>query len=162
MVDDEDYDTLNQHKWYVNLHANTNYAHRQFRSKTEKDKTGYGKKVLILMHREIMIAAKGRVVDHIDGNGLNNQKSNLRVCTQAQNLYNQRKREKNGCVSHENSVYKGVSRDSHGKKWTVTISANGVVHHLGSYSCEKSAAREYDKLAKLLHGEFACLNFPEK
>lgn len=149
VVDDEDYEKISRHRWYVNLNKRRQYAHRQYRYR--------GKQVLVLMHRLIINAPKGKNVDHIDGDGLNNQKSNLRLCTQAQNLWNQCRWSKNGLSRR----YKGVQRDQKGK-WAVFISINGVTHRLGRYAHEIAAAREYDKLARLLHGEFAFLNFPQK
>jgi hypothetical protein len=80
----------------------------------------------------------------------------LRFCTQSENIRNQQRLYKEG----KPKQYKGVSRN--GKKWNVQICVNRVNHNLGCFTCQKAAAREYDKLAKLLHGEFACLNFPEK
>lgn len=151
MVDDEDYEELSKFKWYVNVDKKSKraYAHRQYRRSDQKQ-------ILVTMHRQIMNAPKNKYVDHRDRNGLNNQRYNLRFCTHGQNMSNQRRRYQKGKLKQ----YKGVVRA--GNKWRVYINANGVRHELGSYTCQKAAAREYDKLAKILHGEFACLNFPEK
>lgn len=151
LVDDEDYERLSKHKWRANKAKNGLwYAERQYRD--HSDGTKYGKQIYVSMHREVMKASKGKYIDHIDHNGLNNQKSNLRFCTQTQNCWNQRSKKK----------YKGVYRADikKGVKWTVNIQANGVSHYLGCFTCQKTAAKEYDKLAKILHGEFAQLNFP--
>ncbi len=137
--------------WYWCETKNGGYAHRQYRN--HGDGSEYGKQTLVLMHRQIIKAPKGQNVDHIDRNGLNNQRANLRLCTHAENLWNQ-KRKRAG--------YKGVTRKPGQEKWQCFITANDVVHYLGSYACPEAAAREYDKLAKLLHGEYALLNFPEQ
>jgi len=94
------------------------------------------------------------VVDHIDRDGLNNRKSNLRLCTNAENIRNAGKRGKGF------SKYKGVSRHTRGKKWTAVIQLNKKTYFLGYFENEIDAARAYDKKAKELHGQFACLNFP--
>ena len=145
MVDDEDYEMISRHRWYSNKAGDNWYAHRQYRDN--------GKQVLVLMHRLITDAPKGKNVDHIDGNGLNNQKKNLRLCSHTQNLWNQRKR---------NKGYKGVTRHPNSDKWAVHITHHHETIYLGCFTCQEAAARNYDKLAKILYGEFACLNFPEK
>lgn len=105
------------------------------------------------MHREIMNAPKGMVVDHIDGNGLNNRKSNLRICTQAQNNLNSRP--KRNCSSR----YKGVSFYKRDKIWQVQIFHNSRTIFLGRFDDEIEAALAYDRKAAELFGEFAYLNF---
>lgn len=153
IVDDEDFERLNQHKWWANKGNEKRpywYALRQYRDPSKGP--NHGKRVLVLMHREVINAPKEVFVDHINGDRLDNRKQNLRLCTNAQNLQNQ-KRYKPG--------YKGIYRNKDGR-WAVMIQANGVYHYLGRYKSERTAAKEYDKIAKLLHGEFANLNFPEK
>lgn len=146
IVDDEDYKRLSKYKWYANKDKCGGWhAQRQYRQN--------GKVFCVLMHREIMNAPSGKNVDHIDHNRLNNRKDNLRCCTQAQNLWNQK--------PNKARKYKGIYRTSNGK-WRVTIWANGIAYQLGCFAHEAAAAREYDKIAKLIHGEFAYLNFPEK
>ncbi len=156
-VDNEDFEWLNQWNWYVNTPPNhySSYVHRQVRDPILKNKRGYAKQVLILMHRQIMNVPKGQHVDHIDGDGLNNQRINLRTCSHPENLWNQRKR-----TNNYSSIYKGVTRNKN--KWSVVLMVNGVWHNLGVFACEKAAAKEYDKLAKLVFGEFALLNFPDE
>ncbi len=152
LVDDEDFEELSKHKWYVNIVHNTGYAHRQYRDSSIKNKKGKSKQVLVLMHRIIVNAPDGIEIDHIDGNGLNNQKSNLRFCTHAQNLGNQRSRMKK---------YKGVCKSASGSYFAV-ITYRYKSKRLGTFSSEISAAKAYDKAAIELFGEFANLNFKEK
>ncbi|NQT02028.1 MAG: HNH endonuclease [Planctomycetes bacterium] len=141
IVDADDYEHLNKCKWSCQKIGNTFYAYRN---------ESYKK---IAMHHEIMNAPKGMVVDHIDGNGLNNRKSNLRICTQAQN--NQNKRPKRNC----SSKYKGVSFHKFSKKWEVQIACNKKREHVGRFDDEIEAALAYDRKAGELFGEFAYLNF---
>jgi hypothetical protein len=164
LVDDEDYDRLNEHKWY---------AKREHKSRSSKDKfyvrrnsptDSNGKRKPILMHREITNAPKGMSVDHINGNPLDNRKDNLRVCTYSQNQMNR------GKIKNNTSGYKGVfymkrTKDminEHLKPWKAQIRFNGKVIYLGIYKTKEPAARIYDKKALELFGEFAQLNFPNE
>jgi hypothetical protein len=97
---------------------------------------------------------EGMVVDHINGNGLNNRRSNMRNCTRAQNSAN--RRPKRGAAS----PYKGVFPRPDGK-FEASICHDGRKQYLGRFENEIEAARAYDKKAKELHGEFAYLNFPD-
>jgi len=108
------------------------------------------------MHRVIMRAPKGVMCDHRNHNGLDNRKSNLRLCTSAQNQYN--KKPKKDCASK----YKGVVRRKDCKKWRAKIGFKGKRIHLGYFDDEMDAAMAYDDKAIELFGEFAYLNFPER
>ncbi len=143
IVDAEDYEWLSKYKWHINICRRNSYA---LRSKNRRK---------CAMHREITNAPDGMLVDHIDGNGLNNRKSNLRLCNHAQNARNSRPY-RNG-----SSKYKGVSFDQYAKKWKVVIENNGEQFNLGRFKDEVEAARAYDKKAAELFGEFAYLNFPK-
>ena len=107
------------------------------------------------MHRMIMNAPGHLVVDHIDRNGLNNCRSNLRLCTPAQNVRN--------TFSHKfgSSRYKGVNWHKIKNKWRAVIQLNNKKYHLGYFKNEIDAAKAYYKKAGQLHGDFACLNFPK-
>lgn len=110
--------------------------------------------VAMLMHRMILGATKGQIVDHINGDPLDNRDENLRLCTQAQNCQNQkagRKGQPNG--------YKGVSWDSGSKRWMAAICVNRVRYYVGHYAHQERAAQAYDRAALALSGEFAALNF---
>lgn len=91
--------------------------------------------------------------DHKDGNGLNNQRRNLRSATHAQNLYNR------GCNKNNHSGYKGVCWDRHVHKWRVYIREKGNLHYLGLFTNKIKAAKHYDKMALRYFGKFAKLNF---
>lgn len=109
-----------------------------------------GKTVSILMHRVIAGAQNGEMVDHIDGNGLNNKSSNLRTCTHSENMRNRKK------PSHNTSGYKGVKRTKSGK-WEASIRKNCVYHYLGVFDDIEDAARAYAEASSRLHVDFARL-----
>jgi hypothetical protein len=142
IVDAEDYERLSKYKWHA---VNTGGKFYAYRCRNKRS---------ISMHRIIMGEPKGKVVDHIDGNSLNNRRSNLRICTVAENIRNRRR---TGGVSR----YKGVCFVKRLNKWQAEITFNGRQIHIGIFKDEISAGRAYDKKAKELFGEFACLNFPE-
>ncbi len=163
IVSPEDFEAVNRHKWQAtNNHNNTFYAIR----------TVYinGVRKRLMMHREIMKlppfdsfgkaqdrSAQGRegfVVDHQDGNGLNNTRDNLSIVTAAENSYNRRKMAREGT-----SKYKGVSRDRRNNRYRAIITYKGQVLHLGSFDNEIDAAKAYDEAAKELYGKYAFLNF---
>ncbi|MCX5632832.1 MAG: AP2 domain-containing protein [Phycisphaerae bacterium] len=109
---------------------------------------------LVSMHRIIMNAPKGTIIDHKDNNGLNNTKSNLRFATLCQNNYNRRRLE--NCKSK----YRGVSFHKPSKKWYAAIRYDGTRKFLGYFDNEIDAAKAYDAAAKIYHKDFASLNFP--
>ena len=107
------------------------------------------------MHREVIHPPDNLFVDHINHNGLDNRKANLRLATYAQNSYNRKQFRK-----RQTSKYTGVSWIKQIKKWRVIICYNGKKKFIGYFKDEKQAAKAYDKAAKKYHGEFASLNFP--
>ncbi len=150
LVDDEDFAWLSKHKWQVSKFPNTDYA---VRSKTIR----YKKREKIQMHRLIvgLSIRDKQECDHIDGNGLNNQKNNLRVCSRQQNRHNSKS---NKCSS---SQYKGVAWHKQHKKWGANITINEKAISLGSFNDELQAARAYDLAAIYYFGDFANTNFNE-
>ena len=147
IVDDEDHKYLNQWKWCLRPTGNgIFYAIRGFRNhKKSKVKS-------ISMHRQIMNPAKGYVIDHIDGNTLNNQKINLRICTQSQNCSNQK-------ISIKNTTgFKGVQFNKIHNKYYSKITVNRKNIYLGSFIDPIDAAKAYNDAALKYHGEFANLN----
>ena len=154
-VDDSDYDSLLKYTWRCYTDAGTGklYVYRLFRANKGKRK---GRYKYVKMHRQIMNAPKKKVVDHINGNTLDNRRSNLRVCTKAEDCRNVRKRK------NTSSKYKGVTRDKNLSKWKVGIGYNGRRIFLGYYGDEEEAAKMYDEKAREIYGKFAALNFPKK
>lgn len=145
LVDDEDFELVSRYRWNLwEARANSNGPYAT--SWTRLD----GKRAAVWMHR---VLTNWPGTDHIDGNGLNNQRSNLREATYLQNARNRRPRL--GC----RSAYKGVTWNS--GKWTASIYLDGhCLKPLGRFSCEEDAARAYDAAALEHFGEFAWLNFP--
>lgn len=106
------------------------------------------------MHSFIMSPPVGFIIDHKDHNGLNNQRSNLRICTYEQNQYNRKK-----CRKKCSSIYKGIYWHKRDKKWIAKIRVNNERICIGYFNDEIEAARAYDIKAKELFREFACPNF---
>ena len=149
LVDDDDFEWLSQFKWYAVKFGRTFYAVRQAPRVNGKQRT-------IWMHREVLGLKPGDPrVDHRDGDGLNNQRMNLREATHRQNMMNSRGRS-------GSSRFKGVDWDKRAKKWRARISVNGKKKHLGYFIDEEEAARAYDEKAKKIFGEFARVNFEKK
>lgn len=147
LVDDEDFESLSETSWYAHTKIGyTSYAER-----------GTGRNCshkIHLMHRHILRITDPKIhIDHIDGNGLNNQKTNLRTCSRSQNLSNSRKRK-----SSTSSLYKGVYWDKQMSKWRSRFSLDGKKYHIGLYDSEKEAALAYNCSASFACREFAYLN----
>ncbi len=137
IVDDEDYEWLNQFKWYAVRGRSTFYAQRMLKRKC------------LRMHREIMNAPLGKEVDHRNRDGLDNQRANLRVCTHQQNIFNHIKQKK------ATSRHKGVSWNKRERKWIARIGHNKQRMYLGYFNNEDEAARAYNEKVTELFGEFA-------
>lgn len=147
LVDDEDYEGLNQWKWRVNKNHNNYYAVRT-------QHHGEGIREEIIMARLLMEAPKRMQIDHINGNGLDNRKENLRVVTHQQNAWNTKKRK-------GSSIYKGVRWFAQTNQWFVQICKDCKVLYIGLFDNEQHGAMAYDIWAKDLFGEYARLNFPQ-
>ena len=150
LVDDRDFGYISRFKWHCLRGRFKNrtvfYAVREIRLPD--------KRVIQWMHRILLglDPRDSRVTDHRDGDGLNNQRSNLRPCSVAENLHN--RHVKLGKYSR----YIGVSWNSEVRKWVATISILGKSTYLGLYSKEIDAARAYGRAAKRYFREFAPLN----
>lgn len=148
LVSDEDFEEISKHKWCVD--STQGYA---VRARKKHEKPGG----VIRMHRQIMNAPAGTDIDHINGNGLDNRRENLRICNRSENLRNSIKRKETS------SKYKGVSWNPNSNGWIVRIKYEGIELRVGHiFLDEITAANAYDKLAKKLFGTFARINFPNK
>jgi hypothetical protein len=148
LVDDADYEWLSQWLWFADSNGRHWYAVRNLRSASD------GKRGIVSMHREILDIAPQLVVDHINGDGLDNRRCNLRPATPGENLCNR------GATKSNKSGYKGIEMDKRNSRWRAVIRMNGIRKRLGVFDTAEDAARAYDAAAKELHGEFAWLNFP--
>jgi hypothetical protein len=145
-VDDSDFEWLNKFKWHTRKFGQKIYAiRREYRGKNSR---------WIRMHRQILCALPDEEGDHIDGNGLNNQRHNLRLCSHQRNSQSFRKK-----ADSATSKFRGVSWQKLSKKWTAKISPCGKNIYLGIFQSEIEAAKAYDVSAKQYFGEFAQLNF---
>lgn len=147
-VDDQDYELVKSFHWMAS-------------SGSKRDKNflyactsggGRNKKTSVKMHRLIMSVPHGMVVDHIDGDGLNNRRSNLRVCTRSENSRNQRK------SSNNTTGFKGVYWLPRDNRFLAKLFVNGKSKQVGSFMTAIEAAKAYNEAAKKYYGEFANLN----
>lgn len=146
-VDDADYSDVKKYNWYLNPNAN---GRLYVRGRYVK---GTGKVKYTFLHRYLLNAPRGMLVDHIDGNPLNCQRSNLRLATAAQNAANVPKTKRK-----TSSQYKGVYWNRADQYWCTAIKVDGKAIYLGRTHFEVVAARVYDYWAKRIYGEFARLN----
>jgi len=154
IVDPEDYERLVRLRWRATKSRNTYYAIRSI--------TVSGKRSFEMIHRVIMKAELKKIpyhlrkevlIDHINHNGLDNRKANLRLATRAQNSRNRRP------VGRGSSKYKGVMCRKSDGLFIAEIRAGRQKIYLGCFRSEKEAAKAYDEAAKKYHGEFASVNF---
>lgn len=150
LVSDHQFERASQFNW----HALKGWTGIYYAVRNGK-RTPSGREPQVYLHRWLMGVTDPKVeVDHIDGDGLNCQDENMRVCTHAENMFNRGKQKNN------TTGYKGVSLGKSGK-FQAYIKVNKVMKHLGFYDDIITAARVYDDAAKKYHGRFASLNFAE-
>jgi hypothetical protein len=148
VVDATDLARAQQHSWRPMVRKRTSYALTTIRRED-------GSAASLYLHRFLLNAPTGLSVDHIDHDGLNNRRSNLRLGTQSQNLGNARN------IRGGSSRFKGVTWSKIRRTWIAEIGVGGKMIYLGSFAVEEEAARAYDAAAVATWGEYACLNFPE-
>lgn len=148
LVDESDFEKLNKYKWHVHVRksscGNTYYAVSKIGGKS------------VSAHRMILNPPNGFVVDHVNGNGLDNRRSNLRFATHGQNIANSFK------AIGRTSKFKGVHLNKESNKWFAQISVNGKTKNVGIFKHEISAALAYDVEAIKQYGKFAKVNFPNR
>ena len=151
LLDDDDFELVSKYNWCVAKDCNTFYA---CRNKEMPKENGKRKRKRIVLHRLVMGVDNPKIqIDHADRNGLNCQKSNLRICTPSQNMANR------GKCKNSTSKYIGVCWAAKRKKWMAFLQTNGKSNNIGFYNCEIEAAKARDNVAKEIFGEFANLNF---
>ncbi|MFH1371916.1 MAG: HNH endonuclease [Planctomycetota bacterium] len=148
IVEPQDYYKFSKFKWIFLICNKRPYAASEL-------KVGKVKTKRVYLHRAIMRAPKRKLVDHRNGDGLDNRRANLRLATRSQNMMNRAK-----IKSKTSSKYIGVSFDKGCKRWRAAIRVNYKQRHLGSFKDEIEAAKVYDAAARKYHKDFARLNFP--
>lgn len=143
LVDDENFDELNKYNWSLTYGSGGRYyAIRLNYINKKRDKW-------ILLHRFLLNAPRNKEVDHINGNGLDNRKINIRLCTSAQNSWNTKKHKDN------TSGHKGVSWDKFRSKWIAQMNFLGEHIFLGRFENKADAVLKYNEKVKEFRGEFA-------
>lgn len=137
LVDEEDYEELSQYKWSTSISHGKSYAVRMVDNK------------MVYMHRVIMKTPSNMLTDHIDSNGLNNQKKNLRICSNSENLKNR------GANKNNKSGFKGVSFYARDNNWEARIMVDGRYLFLGRFETPEKAHTAYQTACNEYHGEFA-------
>jgi hypothetical protein len=149
VVEATDYYAFGKYKWIFFGAGKNSYAVREVKIEPKETKRVY-------LHREIMKPPKRKLVDHRNGDGLDNRRANLRLATYSQNIINRPKTK-----SKTSSRYRGVSFNKSCGKWGVIIHWRHKGKWLGWFENEIDAAKAYDKAARKYHKDFARLNFPE-
>jgi hypothetical protein len=138
LIDDEDFDKVTKINWTLLKKDGRIYFRKYL----------FSKRKTLLLHRLIINAKRGEIIDHINNNSLDNRKCNLRICTQAQNTMNRKKGKNN------HSGYKGVGWVKARRKWQARIKIKGKTIFLGHFVNPKEAHKAYCKASKKYHGKF--------
>lgn len=142
LLDDEDYNKVKESAYCLsNCKLHSKKIQVKFKGRN------------ISLANFILDLEPGTLIDHIDRNPFNNQRSNFRICDHQQNNFNK--------GPYDGRKYKGVSYAKRRNKWEANITKTYKQYKIGYFNTEIEAAKAYDKYAKELHGEFAYLNFPE-
>lgn len=149
LVDDEDFESLLGFTWHAV--RSSQKIENWYARRTEKGENG--KPVHIYMHRVILSASKDQECDHRDHDGLNNRRSNLRLCSRALNCANIRR-------APAASGYRGVYYQKKDRRWQAQATVNNKTVNLGTFSDPSDAAKARDAYVAGLYGDFAILNFP--
>ncbi len=150
VVDAEDFEWLSKFKWHAHKRGRTWYARRTVESEGIQ-KTDFMHRAILAYHTRDLTVGE---VDHINGDGLDNRKSNLQVISHAENIRKSRKQ------SNNTSGFRGVSWHKRDQVWCAFIEVDDARKYLGSFKSKISAAVAYDEAAKKYFGEFAKLNLP--
>lgn len=144
-MDDEDFEKVSSFRWHARSRkGGKNRFYAAGRAKQDREK--------VYMHRIVMSPPPGKDVDHINGDGLDNRRENLRVCTRSENLRNR------GKQANNTTGYKGVHFFKAARLFTASVQYDGKSFHLGYFKTALEAAKAYDEAARKIHGEFAQLN----
>lgn len=144
LIDDADFETVSDFNWYAIKKGK--YAARNVQNPN-------GTRTVLLMHKFLMPGVPE--IDHEDGDGLNNQRKNLRPATHRQNLQGFQKKR-----AGASSIFRGVTWDKQYQNWKTQVQVDGKNTYVGRFSDEDEAARAYDDAASRFFGRFASLNFP--
>jgi len=139
LVDDEDYDMLIVHNWFLSANGNVIYAAARINRR------------VVRMH-QLIFGCPGGIIDHADRDGLNNQKYNLRKCSNSENRRNQKIR------YDSKNKFKGIEFDKRKNRWRAQIFVDNKRYRGKRFLTQEEAAIDYNRLAKIHHGEFASLN----
>jgi hypothetical protein len=152
LVDDEDYELVSPYTWVLHKKGAQNYAIHRYQEG--------GKRRSLRMHRLILPTVP--LIDHADGNGLNNTRANLRQADRSRNGFNIRPERRDTKSSRFKGVDFNRSARPVSRPWRAMIQAFGKRHYLGHFATPEEAAQAYDAGARQYHGEFAWFNFPDR
>lgn len=147
LVDEADFETVNQHKWFASKGSRTFYAARNV--------VLDGRRTVVRMHQVLLGMPKDVDIDHVNGDGLDNRRANLRTTSRSQNNFNQHRKQR-GC----SSKYRGVTWSRYHGKWQAQIKAHGKYKLIGRFDDELEAALAYDAAGAARDAKHFAPNFP--